>query len=329
MRERLGVCQWFHFEAEDDLEQSVALLEDLGVKHLRTGVSWADFHRAGGKSWYDHQMVRLKEAGLEVLLSVWHTPPSLAEGGSCAGPPRDLKAYADFIDQLIDLYGDCFETLELWNEPNNLYKWDFESYDPDWSKFAEMICGAGYWARERGRTTVLGGAAPADPHWLQLMADYGVLDCVDIVAIHAFPGMWWPDGQNWEWYSHWAGWERRLADVRAAIGERPLWVTETGLATCDRVEADPLKYGLQEQKLVEAAEAPVERLYWYSLVDLHPERDALEGFHVDENEYHMGLVTYRGRKKPAYQRMKRLLAGGVRPDAVRGDRRAVGNHGRR
>lgn len=308
MRDDVGVCQWFHYRAHDDLERSIALLDDLGVKRLRTGISWADFHRPGGRRWYDHQMTRLRDAGLEVLLSVWHTPPSLAEGPGCASPPRELKAFADFIDQLIDLYGDCFAEFELWNEPNNLYKWDFATYDPDWAKFAEMVCAAGHWARVRGRTTVLGGIAPADPRWLELMERYGALDCVDVVAIHAFPGMWWPEGQNWEWFSHWQGWERRLASIRAVIGDRPLWVTETGLATCDRVRAAPEKYALQARKLTEATRASAERVYWYSLIDLHPDREALEGFHVDENEYHMGLVTHDGRRKPAYGRLKQILA---------------------
>jgi len=308
MLSRIGVCQWFHFDAHDDLERSIELLDDLGVRHLRTGISWADFHRPGGRRWYDHQMARLRDAGLEVLLSVWHTPPSISEGGHCASPPRDLKAFADFIDQVIDLYGDCFAALELWNEPNNRYKWDFEVYDPDWRKFATMISNAAWWARARGRTTVLGGAAPADPAWLELMDGYGVLDCVDVVAIHAFPGMWWPGGRNWEWFSHWRGWEERIDSIQAVIGERAVWVTETGLATCDRVTAAPEKHGLQERKLVEASGAPAERVYWYSLIDLHPERDALEGFHVDENEYHMGLTTSDGWRKPAYHRLKRILA---------------------
>lgn len=78
LRDRLDVCQWFHYEAYDDVERAVELLRQLGVRHLRTGVSWADFHRPRGRQWYDWQMEALSE--FEVLLSVWHTPPSIAEG---------------------------------------------------------------------------------------------------------------------------------------------------------------------------------------------------------------------------------------------------------
>src|SRR5690348_2897253 len=76
LREKLGVCQWFHFEDYDAVRQTVALLKELNVRHLRTGVSWADFYRPGGKKWYDWQMSALGD--FDVLLSVWHTPPSIA-----------------------------------------------------------------------------------------------------------------------------------------------------------------------------------------------------------------------------------------------------------
>src|SRR4051812_1323615 len=40
----LGVCQWFHYE-DPRLDEAVKWLERLGVKKLRTGLSWADSHR--------------------------------------------------------------------------------------------------------------------------------------------------------------------------------------------------------------------------------------------------------------------------------------------
>src|SRR4051812_4244153 len=40
----LGICQWFHFE-DPRLETAARWLKELGVKHLRTGLSWADSFR--------------------------------------------------------------------------------------------------------------------------------------------------------------------------------------------------------------------------------------------------------------------------------------------
>ena len=302
----LGVCQWFHYEAYEDVERAVALMHELGVRHLRTGLSWADFHRERGKEWYDWQMAAL--ADFDVLLSVWHTPPSIAEGESCAAPPRRLEDYADFIKQVIDEYGHQFQELELWNEPNNRLKWDFPNLDPRWKKFGRMIRSAGLAARERGRETVLGGMIPVDHHWLKLMEGYGALEGIDAVAIHGFPGMWWPGEPNWDWHGHWSGWDEKVAYLRDHAGGRPIWITETGLATWDLASHRPAKHDLQASLLERAAEAPAERVYWYSLIDLDPKRAAIEGFHVDENEYHLGLTTAGGERKPAWYRMKELLA---------------------
>lgn len=313
MTSELGVCQWFHYEDVAQVERAAAVLEELGVKRLRTGISWADFHRPRGKAWYDRQMRAL--AKFEVLLSIWHTPPSIAEGGVCAGPPLRLADYADFVDQVIEEYGDQFDQLELWNEPNNRLKWDFETYDPEWRKFGEMVRLAGERASDRGKPTVLGGMIPVDPHWLGLMKEHGALDAVDIVAIHGFPEMWWPDAPNWEWYEKWAGWEQKVALLREHAGGRPIWITETGLATWDLTGRREAREDLQVLMLERAARAPAERVYWYSLIDLDPERSAIEGFHVDENEYHMGLVTWGGRRKDAYFRVREMMcARRVRPE---------------
>jgi CDP-paratose 2-epimerase len=307
LREKLGICQWFHYEAHTDVLKAIDILHDLGVKHLRTGISWADFLRPAGKAWYDWQMQTLHDAGFQILLSVWHVPPSHSEDGSCTSPPRCLRDYADFIDQVITLYGDQFDALELWNEPNNRWKWNFVTYDPAWKKFGEMVGTAAYWACIRRKVTVLGGMMPIDHHWLNLMHTYNVMPYIDVVALHGFPEMWWNDAPNWEWYQHWRGWAGQIDYITPAAAGRPIWITETGLATWDMHTEQPGRHQLQVKMLEEVVTAPVDRIYWYSAIDLAANRDAIEGFHVDENEYHLGLVTEGGEKKPAYYRFQELL----------------------
>src|SRR3954451_10646069 len=82
LRDKLGVCQWFHFEDYPSVERSIELMSELNLRHLRTGISWADYYRDGGKAWYDWQMKSLADARIEVLLSIWHTPPSISEGNA-------------------------------------------------------------------------------------------------------------------------------------------------------------------------------------------------------------------------------------------------------
>jgi CDP-paratose 2-epimerase len=141
------------------------------------------------------------------------------------------------------------------------------------------------------------------------MKRHGVIDNVDAVAIHGFPHMWWDDAPNWDWHRDWDGWAEKIAAIGEQVGGRPVWVTETGLATWDLRQRAPSRHELQTVALRQAAEAPVERVYWYSLIDLDPAREAIEGFHVDENEYHLGLCTYEGARKPAWEAMAELLEG--------------------
>src|SRR5213075_238294 len=139
--------------------------------------------RPGGHAWYDWQMKQLAASGLEVLLSIWHTPPSISQGGRCNSPPRRTRDFADMIDRVVNDYAGSFAAIELWNEPNNRIKWDFAEFDPDWRNFAAMIADAAHWAKQLGQTTVLGGMIPVDHHWLHLMRGYGALDNIDVVAI--------------------------------------------------------------------------------------------------------------------------------------------------
>src|SRR5439155_1029724 len=79
----------------------------------------------------------------------------------------------------------------LWNEPNNLSHWDFH-IDPEWMMFAEMTIAAAGAIRKINPNLkiVLGGMSPVDANFVRLLAGHGVLDQVDVVAIHGFPLDW-------------------------------------------------------------------------------------------------------------------------------------------
>jgi len=83
------------------------------------------------------------------------------------------------------------EAVMLWNEPNNLSHWNFH-LDPDWCKFAEMVRLAVHTIRRvnPGLKIVLGGISPIDPKCIELIDAHGVLDLVDVVAVHGFPLDW-------------------------------------------------------------------------------------------------------------------------------------------
>src|SRR5438034_3595010 len=280
----LGVLEWFDVGERERVRRVAGQLAALGVRHLRTGISWAEWHSSDGPEWYDWLLPTLAEE-LELLPCVLYTPPSRAVAPRPSSPPRRPRDFADFVDVLIDRYGDSFECVELWNEPNNLMEWDW-TLDPFWFRFAEMVGAAAYWARERGKRTVLGGMSPVDPNWLRMMGDSGVLEHIDVVGIHGFPGM---SDQGW------LGWDAAVESLLPVLSEfaprADVWITEVGFSTWRHDELGQLR------AFLEAVRAPVGRVYWYGAEDLASERPSLGGFHTDERDYHFGLRRADGRPK--------------------------------
>jgi beta-xylosidase len=97
----LGLMQWFHFE-DPRLDDAVAWMRGLGVRHLRTGLSWADSFRPGAIDWFDRQMEAL--ADFDVTLTFCFTPEHLGLAPHHTSPPREPQAFADFCARMIERY---------------------------------------------------------------------------------------------------------------------------------------------------------------------------------------------------------------------------------
>jgi CDP-paratose 2-epimerase len=284
----VGMLEWFCMGDRTLAESSIDELRVLGVRHLRIGVSWADYFREGGPEWYDWLIPSLAEH-FELLPCFLYTPPSLGESPSTAAPPRLLKDYADFIDVCITRYGEHFDYVELWNEPNNLIEWNY-GLDRGWTKFCEMVGNAAAWARKRGKKTVLGGMSPIDAHWLEAMFENGLMAYIDVVGIHGFPGSYDMPGEPWETRV------RQVTDVLHAHGHpAEVWLTETGYSTWRHDEF------AQVRVMAEASRLPVARVYLLSLRDLASTRSSQAGFHNDERDYHFGIKYADGRPKLLYR----------------------------
>ncbi len=283
-QQRIGLMEWFRPGEHQRVEAVLADLQRLNITHLRTGISWAEWYTPAGQAWYEWLFPRLARQ-VNVLPCFVYTPPSWSVAAKTSAPPHDLRSYGDYLDTMITRFGDYFQWVELWNEPNNQQEWDF-TLDPYWLKFAEMIGGAAYWARQRGKKTVLGGMSPIDPNWLRMMCQRNVIDHIDAVAIHAFPN---------RCQFEWQGWEKLIGRVRDVLDQHKLnpeiWITETGYSTWRHDERRQLT------SLVDALDAPAARVYWYAMQDLDPAVATVGGFHYDERDYHFGLKRSDGSEK--------------------------------
>lgn len=97
----LGICQWFHFE-DHRLDCAVRWLKKLGVRHLRTGLSWADSFRPGAEQWFDRQMSAL--SGFDVTLTFCFTPEHEGVLPNHTSPPKRVEQYAEFCARMVKRY---------------------------------------------------------------------------------------------------------------------------------------------------------------------------------------------------------------------------------
>ena len=97
----MGICQWFHFE-DHRLDDAVRWMKELGVRHLRTGLSWADSHRPNAQAWFDRQMAALEP--FEVTLTFCFTPESQGIRPHHTSPPRDERPFAEFCAEQVRRY---------------------------------------------------------------------------------------------------------------------------------------------------------------------------------------------------------------------------------
>lgn len=190
------------------------------------------------------------------------------------------------------------EAAMIWNEPNNKSHWDPE-VDPGWYRFAEMARLAAQAIRRvhPSLPRVLGGISPVDPGFIETLAGLGVIDAIDVVAVHGFPLDWnlWPIDQ----------WPDRIAEIRAVV-DRPVWVSEVGVSSFGAEEVQA--WGLDRSAELLIGRAP--RIHWYSLYDLPRSWEATTRHKEAEGSsyyrhFHMGLLREDGSPKPALARFAR------------------------
>ena len=278
---RVGVVEYFRLGDREAVENVLSDLRALGVVDLRTHISWADWETPEGEAWYTWLVPRLAR-DVNVVPCVLYTPLNHSAAPKVSAPPWDPKAYGDFIDILITRLGNCFDWIEFWDEPDRLSEWD-RTLDPFWQTFCAMIGGAAYWAQRRGKRTLLGGSSIFDPNWIELMFRRGVMQYIDAVGIHGFPG-------NSE--TTWEGWPVLIQSVQQSLNHHrsgaEVWITSSGYSTWRHDEYEQLR------AFANVIEAPVERIYWYSARDLDPDFSTRDGFHNDDRDYHFGLVRSEG-----------------------------------
>ena len=186
------------------------------------------------------------------------------------------------------------EAVMLWNEPNNKSHWD-PGIDPGWTRYAEMTKLAAQAIRaECDVPRVLGGISPIDPGFISNLQAQGVLDEVDVVAVHGFPLDW----NLWQIHE----WPQKLQEIRR-VTHLPVWVTEVGASSFGAEEVQAWAVDRTAELLIGCAP----RIHWYSLYDLPRAWEATTRHKEAEGSsyyrhFYMGLLREDGTPKPALDR---------------------------
>jgi beta-xylosidase len=98
---QLGICQWLHFE-DHRMDETVTWLRRLGVRHIRTGISWADSFRDDAIAWFDRQMAALDE--FRVTVTFCFTPEHRGIAAHHTSPPQVADEFAEFCAAMVRRY---------------------------------------------------------------------------------------------------------------------------------------------------------------------------------------------------------------------------------
>ena len=108
----LGLCQWFHFD-DHRLDDAVSWMRRHGVRHLLTGLSWADSFRPNALDWFDRQMDALAE--FDVTVTFCFTPEHRGISPHHTSAPLAPEEFAEFCAKMIDRYCPVGASLESGN----------------------------------------------------------------------------------------------------------------------------------------------------------------------------------------------------------------------
>lgn len=273
-QQQIGIVQNFRFNQQSDVEEALIDLKKLGISHIRTTISLSDWDQTGAKEWFNYLFTALSEY-TEIL------PCLVAE--PTASTTNISTCFANFVHDFTSTFGSYFNSVQLWHEPNNPQQYNY-TVDNDWQTFCQATIHAAILCKEQGKKVVLGGMKPADPNWLRLMFERGVMEHIDTIAVHC------------------TATTKGITNAKEAISAvqaiadqfgsgADIWITAAGFSTSQKNEAAQLK------AFINLLDAPAARMYWNNLKDVSSFENS---DYLSEEERSSGLKNSDGTPKLLY-----------------------------
>lgn len=290
-------CPWL---GGDTFRLVSDLIWKTGLPHVRERLAWRDVEpKPGafdyGRYLYNADLLRHRK----ILVSgMFHDAPKFAD--PIVKLPRDLVALYTFTKNAAATFGDRMGDWEFWNEEDIAF-----APEPVWDYMSAMKAAYLGFKAGRGAAPVLNGALCTGPG----SSDYWYVLFQNDLAKYS-------EVFNFHTYNALANYPKLFANLRAfmkdvGIGDRAIWMTETGTNLEGHSQGDGVRKGVKahspEQELIHA------EFYAKSQVLLQMEGVARNYFFVfgAYNERggvkDWGVMRRDGTVKPTYAAMSAIV----------------------
>jgi len=241
---------------------------ETGADYVRMSVSWRLLEKPDG-TWdfarYDNLIDTASADGLKIILLLCYDHPKLGHGDSRKILPREIPAFLEYTDKVVERWGNSVAGFEIWNEPNHPIFWKGSDED-----FFELTRETVTHLKEKAPgTPVAVGSIMFNPwmggfSYLRKLLDSGAADYADAVSIHPY-GTWIPSQEQW------------VSRARTQLDEhgftdKALWITEIGYPTKSlypyRRTRDELPSTIAES-LIRLSAAGATVITWFDLYTTH------------------------------------------------------------
>lgn len=254
-------------------------LTKAGVQSVRLDVRW-DLVEPTQKGVYDsyrlglidHYVDGLAARGIDPLLIVVNAPKWANGSTDPKVPPQQDSDYADFLQMLIQRYGQKVRAYEIWNEPNGGWAWT----NPSPSRYTALLKAAYTRAKSVDPgVTILGGSLSGTDggpqNFLKGMYAAGAKGYFDVLSQHgygdvdrgAYPGQSYPIPPA----TVIAGFADNIRPIMSQYGDgaKPVWWTEVGCTTATGTNSPDVQAQNLLATFAAARDVPqIKRLYWYT-----------------------------------------------------------------
>lgn len=278
-----GICHAGYSRTEEEY----ALLDSMAIEWLRVDFRWGAMEKEKGQwdfSSRDDYVEKAHSEGRKVLAILDYDTAWIHDSGEEERyiPPEHIPDFLNYVETVVNRYGDKLGAVEIWNEPNTSRFWRGSDEE--------------FFQLNRETLDLLDEIAPDLPvavgsvfyfhlmgaeKYIERLADSGILDKADALAIHPYS------------ISERVV-ENRVTEVREILREKgyatPIWITEIGFPTGGSY---PHRLGLDSQAngvaryMTRLAASGVELIVWYCLFDSYKPEDVKKGM---SSEAFFGLV---------------------------------------